>query len=109
MKSYNHVTLLGVIKKEPEYNQELKRMILFLEVTRKFKNIEGKAVTDLIEIIVWNKLAELCDDYLEKNSKVLIEGRLEVNKTEFENGNIISQLIVTGENVTFLSPITKGA
>ncbi|MFW6143750.1 MAG: single-stranded DNA-binding protein, partial [Patescibacteria group bacterium] len=41
--------------------------------------------TQFHEIIAWNRLAEICDEFLRKTSKVYIKGRLQTRTWEDEN------------------------
>jgi single-strand DNA-binding protein len=57
-------------------------------VNRRWKNKEGETqeVTDWFNIEAWERLAEICSEYLKKGSLVFLEGRLQTDSYE-ENGN----------------------
>jgi single-strand DNA-binding protein len=48
---------------------------------------EKNESTEWHSIVVWDKLAEICNQYLVKGSKVYIEGRLQTRKWEDRDGN----------------------
>lgn len=66
----NKVTLLGRLTKDPEvrYTQTGIAVTSFtLAVNRKFARDENQQA-DFIPIVVWDKLAEICGNYLQKRS-----------------------------------------
>ena len=42
--------------------------------------------TEWFRVVAWNKLAEVCNEYLRKGSRVYIEGRLQTRKWTGEDG-----------------------
>lgn len=58
-------------------------------------------------VICWEKLAEITNQYLHKGSKVLVEGRLKVRKYETKQGEPRFSLDVTANNVEFMDPLEK--
>jgi len=55
-----------------------------------------------VDVETWNKSAENCKRFLSKGRKVLIEGRLRLNKWEGQNGEKRSKLFCVADLVTFL-------
>jgi single-strand DNA-binding protein len=87
---YNLITLIGHLGQAPE----TKNLSMGSSVTRlslatsiSWKNTEGvkSEKTEWHSIVLWNKLGQVAQDYLEKGSKVLIVGRVEYRKVE-KNG-----------------------
>jgi single-strand DNA-binding protein len=58
--------------------------------------------TTFVEIIVWAKQAEVCKQYLKKGRLVFIEGRLQQDRWQGEDGSNKSRLVIIGERVQFL-------
>jgi single-strand DNA-binding protein len=56
-----------------------------------------------VDITVWGKQAENCDQYLSKGSPALVEGRLNFRTWEDQDGNKRSKLDVVANKVQFLS------
>ena len=98
----NTVILIGRLTRDPElrYTNSGHAVANFtLAVDRPFsKNKE----TDFIPIIVWQKQAENCAEYLLKGSQVAVEGRLQVRGYEDKQGNKRSATEVVASSVQFL-------
>ncbi|HZU65691.1 MAG TPA: single-stranded DNA-binding protein [Ktedonobacteraceae bacterium] len=87
----NKIMLIGNLGKDPELNvtQEGTPVTKFsLAVNRYTKTSTGerKEETEWFNIVAWNRLAETCERYLHKGSKVYIEGRLQTRKYTDRNG-----------------------
>src|SRR5207248_9265869 len=81
----NKIMLIGNLGKDPELNvtAEGTPVTKFsLAVNRKYKTQTGetKEETEWFQIVAWRQLAEICERYLHKGSKVYIEGRLTQRK-----------------------------
>jgi single-strand DNA-binding protein len=90
MASYNHVTLVGRLTRDPEirYMQSGNAVTKFsLAVNRRTKDGEEAMFVD---IVAWDspgrKLAEICNNYLKKGMQVLIDGRLSIRSYETKEG-----------------------
>ena len=59
-----------------------------LAVTRSYKSSTGEKrdETEWFNIVAWDKLAEICNQYLRKGSKAYIEGRVQQRKYTDKNG-----------------------
>jgi single-strand DNA-binding protein len=82
MKPINKVTLIGNLTRDPEL-RHIKEGIpvasFGLATNRNWtegETGEKREETDFHRIVAWRKLAELCDKYLKKGSRVYVEGRL---------------------------------
>src|SRR5690349_20971588 len=80
-KSLNRVQLIGNLTRDPElrYTQNGTAVCSFgLATNRSWTTDTGekKEDTEFHNIISWNKLAELCSQYLVKGRKAYVEGRL---------------------------------
>lgn len=77
----NSVRLTGFLGAAPEIKtldnqKKLARISLATHAYRKGAAAEGKTVTDWHQLVLWEKQAELAEQYLDKGSKIAIEGRL---------------------------------
>jgi len=77
----NKTMLIGNLGKDPELNvtSDGPPVTKFsLAVNRRYKgsNGEQKEETEWFNIVTWRSLAEICERYLHKGSKVYVEGRL---------------------------------
>ena len=81
MKSINKVTILGHVVADPQIKSTKsgKSVLSFAIATNnEWFDQEGtlKKSTDFHRLVAWEKLADICAQYLHKGSPVLIEGRL---------------------------------
>lgn len=77
----NKVVLIGRLGKDPElkYTPSGTAVANFTIATNEsYKDKDGKKVenTDWHKVVAWNKLAEICGQYLKKGSLVFIEGKI---------------------------------
>ena len=64
---------------------------------------ERKERTDWFNIIAWNRLAELTNQYLAKGSPVFVQGRLQIRSWEDAEGQKKHRTEVIADKVQFLS------
>ncbi len=88
----NKVILVGNLGADPElrYTQSgVAVATLRLATSRRWKDRDGNMQdeTEWHRVIVWNKSAEFCGNYLSKGSKIYVEGRLQTRKWQDQNGN----------------------
>ena len=84
--NYNRIILDGNLTKDPETKTlgSGQTVCKFgLAVNRRTKNSDE---TMFVEIVAWEKLAELCQEYLKKGRSVLVEGRLAIRSYEDKDG-----------------------
>jgi single-strand DNA-binding protein len=92
MASLNKAMLIGNLGKDPEmkYMPSGKAVVNFSIATSeqwKDKNSgEKQEKTEWHNIVVFDKLAEICGKYLKKGSTVYIEGKLQTRKWTDKNG-----------------------
>jgi|SRR5690606_12027799 len=60
--------------------------------------------TEWHNIIVRNKLAEICEKYLKKGDKVYVEGKIKTRKWQDQNGQDRYTTEVVANDVIFLTP-----
>ncbi len=112
--SYQKIVLVGNLGKAPEmrYTPDGKAVTSFdVAVTKTWKGQDGekKSRTTWIQVSCWGKMAENCNQYLDKGSKVLVEGELAEPGvwTSKETGQPQAQNRVIASNVLFLSSPKK--
>ena len=100
----NKIILLGNLTKDVNvrYTQNGKPVArTSIAVNRKVKNPQGKYDSDFFNLIAWDKTAEFFGNYLQKGSRILVEGRLQNNHyTDKNNVKHYSEDVVV-ENVEF--------
>lgn len=107
MASENKVLLIGNLTKDPElrYTPNGQAVAGFtVAVNRRYKNAAGEMIekTDFVPVEVWRKQAESCKQYLTKGSSVYVEGRLQSDSWEAEDGTKRSKTKVVANRVQFL-------
>ena len=107
MSDYNRVIVMGRLTRDPELKQVPSGKAvadLGLASNEKFKTKGGEQVerTCFIDVVTWGRQAETCGKYLTKGSRVLVEGRLQLDQWEGENGQRRNKLKVCAERVNFL-------
>ncbi len=113
MASLNKALLIGNLTRDPElrYTPQGTAVVnLRLAVNRKFrnKNQELKEEVCFITVVVWNKMAETCNQYLHKGSPIFVEGRVQSRSWEdAASGKTRSVIEVRAERVQFLGQAPK--
>lgn len=100
----NSVVLIGRLTKDPElrYTPSGVAVANFtLAVDRSFAK-EGQQQVDFIPIVVWNKPAESCANYIGKGRLVAVEGRIQVRTYDTPEGQRRWVTEVVASNVRFL-------
>jgi single-strand DNA-binding protein len=109
MASFNKVILIGRLTRDPELKQAasgVKVADLRLAVSEQWKDRatgESKESTCFVDVVVWQKQAELCCQYLAKGRQVLVEGRLQLDEWETPQGEKRSKLRVRADRVQFMN------
>ena len=101
----NKIMLIGNLGKDPELNvtAEGTPVTKFsLAVSRKTSN--GEKETEWFNIVAWRQLAEICERYLHKGSKVYIEGRLSQRKYTDREGVQRISIEVIASDMEMLTP-----
>ena len=108
MANFNKALLIGNLTKDPElrYTPQGTAVVnLRLAVNRRFRdrNQETKEEVCFLTVVVWDKQAESCNQFLHKGSPVFVEGRLQSRSWEDNAGQKRNVLEVRAERVQFLS------
>ena len=109
MASLNRVLLIGNLTRDPEVRYTPKGTPVAeigLAVNRVIPgNEEGERREEVtfIDVTLWNRQAELAEQYLKKGRAVFIEGRLQLDTwDDKQTGQKRSRLRVVAENLQFL-------
>lgn len=113
MPDLNAVLIAGNLTRDPEI-----RILssgksvgeLGLAINNKFTNSNGEVKEEVVfvDVEVWDRQAETCQQYLLKGSPVLIEGRLKLDQWETKEGEKKSRLRVRATRVQFLGGKPEG-
>ncbi len=101
-KSVNRVTLLGNLGQDPEMRstQSGKSVCtLNIATSKRYKNQSGEwqESTDWHKVVLWERLADIAGQYLQKGGKVYIEGRLQTRSYEAKDGGTryVTEVVAT--------------
>ena len=100
----NKVILIGRLARDPEMrttSSGISMTRFTIAVSRPF-NQDGNQQTDFINCIIWRRQAENVAKYCSKGSQVAIEGRIQVNSYDAQDGTKRYTTDIVCENVTFL-------
>jgi len=103
----NKIMLIGNLGRDPELQVKsdgtpFTRFSLAVSRTYKTANGEKREETEWFNVVAWRQLAETCERYLHKGSKVYIEGRLQQRKYTDKNGIERTAVEVIASDVQFL-------
>lgn len=112
----NKIELIGHLGNDPElrYLPSGVGVAKFSVATERFTGqpVEGEprqTKTDWIRVEAWDKLAELCTQYIGRGSRVFVDGSLQVDSYEKE-GEKRTAFVVRANQVIFLDkPGRRGA
>jgi single-strand DNA-binding protein len=107
-RGVNKVILVGNLGQKPEirYTKDSKPIASFSIATS--ESWRDKTTGDMVEKTEWHnvtffgRIAEVAEQYLNKGSKVFVEGKLQTDKWEDENGNKRSATKIIGNNMQML-------
>ena len=105
----NKIMLIGNLGKDPELqvtSDGTPFTRFSLAVSRSYKTSSGekKEETEWFAIVAWRGLAETCERYLHKGSKVYLEGRLTQRKYTDKNGIERTAVDVIANDMQMLTP-----
>jgi|SRR6266446_2010474 single-strand DNA-binding protein len=105
----NKIMLIGNVGKDPELqvtSDGTPFTRFSLAVNRSYKSSSGEKVeeTEWFNVVTWRQLAEICERYLHKGSKVYIEGRLSQRKYTDREGIQRTAVDVIATDMEMLSP-----
>lgn len=112
MADLNKVILVGRLTRDPEVRYTPSGTAvadLGFAVSDQYKSKSGEMVenTCFVDIVVWGRQAETCGEYLSKGSPALVEGRLQLDQWENQQGEKRSKLRVKADRVQFLGSPRK--
>src|SRR5436190_10189836 len=106
-RSLNKAILIGNLTKDPELRNTPNGTAVCtfgLATNRNWTTDSGekKEDTEFHRIVAWNKLAELCNQFLVKGRKVYVEGRLSTRSWTGQDGQQKSVTEVIIDNMILL-------
>lgn len=111
-RSLNKVQLIGNLTRDPElrYTPQGTAVCTFgLATNRTWVTEAGekKEETEFHRVVAWNKLAEICSQYLQKGRRTYVEGRLQTRQWTAQDGSsrqttevVINEMIILDSRKT---------
>ena len=108
MSNYNKVILIGNLTADPQVRQTKngKSVASFsLALNRKFgTGDERREETTYIDIVAWERQAEMAEKFLSKGKPILVEGRLQEDSwQDKKTGETRKKVRVVAERLEFIS------
>jgi single-strand DNA-binding protein len=107
--SYNRIVLVGNLTRDPEIRYVDgggKAVTKFaLAVNRRTKTGDD---TMFIDVVAWDRLGEICNQYLKKGMSALVEGRLAIRKYETKEGEKRTAVEVVASDMQMLDKKSGG-
>src|SRR3989441_8789458 len=105
----NKIMLIGNLGRDPELQvtsdgTPFTRFSIAVNRNTKTSTGEKREETEWFNIVAWDKLAEICERYLHKGSKVYIEGRLTQRKYTDREGLQRTAVDVIANDMQMLTP-----
>ena len=114
MRDLNKVMLIGHVGADPEmqFTASGAAVARFrLAVNRRWGGTEGgergQEETEWFTVVAWNKLAETCNQFVNKGQRVFVEGRLETRSWDGRDGQKRFEVRVVASDVLFLDRQTR--
>src|SRR5919202_5049352 len=106
-KSLNKVTLIGNLTRDVDlrYTPGGAAVASFgIATNRSWKTDDGQQheESEFHNIVAWNKLAEICSQFLHKGRKVYVEGRLQTREWQDQQGQKRSRTEVVIDDMILL-------
>jgi single-strand DNA-binding protein len=109
MASVNKVILIGNLGKDPEIRTtpqgtSLARFSVATTTTWKDNSGAKQERTEWHDVVAWERLAQICGEYLHKGKMVYVEGSLQTRSWEDDKGQKRYKTEIKASNVVMLSP-----
>ncbi len=102
----NRVCLVGRLTKKPELSYTSSNKV-FTRFTLAVNRIGQKDQSDFINCVAWNKSAENLTYYMDKGSRISVEGRIQTGSYTAQDGTKRYTFDVVADNIQFLESKPK--
>src|SRR4051812_7149116 len=106
-RDLNKVQMTGRLGADPEmrYTPQGHAVTTFRAASnRSWRTADGEAHedTEWFRVVAWNKLAEICHQWLSKGSRVYVEGRMQTRQWQDQEGQTRYQTEIIAINIIIL-------
>lgn len=112
-RSLNKIMIIGHVGQNPEmrFTPNGNPVTTFTVATNRRRATpegEQREETQWFRVVAWNKLAEICSQYLTKGQRVYVEGRLQTRDWEDKDGRTRTTVEIIANDLIMLSPKARG-
>jgi single-strand DNA-binding protein len=112
-RDLNKVQMTGRLGADPEmrYTAQGHAVTTFRAASnRSWRTAEGEAHedTEWFRVVAWNKLAEICNQWLTKGSRVYVEGRMQTRQWQDQEGQTRYQTEIIAIDIIILDSRRDG-
>lgn len=104
--SLNRAQIIGNVTRDPEVRVAGGQKVATLGVATNFmwtdQTGQRKEKVEFHNVVVWRKLAEICQQYVRKGSKIYVEGRMQTRDWEGEDGVKRYKTEIIADNIIML-------
>ncbi len=113
-RGLNKVMIIGNLGRDPEirYTSGGKPVTTFSVATsRSWVTSDGdrREATEWFNVVAWGNLAEICNQYLRKASRVYVDGHLQTRNWESQDGHRHSRTELVANEMLILDPRPSSA
>lgn len=106
MASYNKITVIGHLGRNPETREYQGRKVtnFSVAVNDNYTKADGTKVerTQWFRVSFWGNQAEVAEKYLKQGDQVFVEGRLSTQEYQDREGKTRTSLEISGQQLTLL-------
>lgn len=113
-RDLNKVQMTGRLGADPElrYTAQGNAVVTFrVASNRSWRSTDGESheETEWFRVVAWNKLAEICNQWLLKASRVYVEGRMQTRQWQDQDGQTRSLTEIVANDIIILDTRRDGA
>ncbi|MCS4044552.1 single-strand DNA-binding protein [Salinibacter ruber] len=106
-RSINKVILIGHLGDDPELRYTgggVAVCTMSIATNETYTDEDGNEVekTEWHDVVTWKRLAEICDEHLDKGSQIYVDGKIQTREWSDRNGNQRYTTEVLARQVQFL-------
>lgn len=107
----NRVVLVGRLTRDPELRTSgsVPYVNFTIAVNRNYQSSTGMRETDFINCVAFNRLAENLSRFMRKGSQIGVEGRIQVDSYDAQDGTKRTSVSVVCDQITFLESKSPSA
>lgn len=114
LPNINKVAIAGRLTHEPQLNYTQKGTAVLrmrVAINRPYKDSQGEWQQEVsfLNVVAWDKLAEICAEHLSRGSAIYAEGRLKSQEWEDQEGKTRVGLDVHADSVQFLDKVNSNS